>query len=176
MSKPFLIVIKNFLTEKECNRFKQILDYDPTKKKIKIGKCTEYFRVLWKNKRLASKLFERVKHHLPNNNVNYVGCNPMFRIAKYQEGGQFEIHMDGVNKDENGNISTLTLNIFLNDNFDGGETDFFHEKKLRYSVKPETGKAALFEHKQYHCGNKVCNGEKYLLRTDIMTSVKNKKE
>ena len=100
----------------------------------------------------------------------------MFRILKYQEGGQFEIHMDGVNKDENGNISTLTLNIFLNDNFDGGETDFFHEKKLRYSVKPETGKAALFEHKQYHCGNKVCNGEKYLLRTDIMTSVKNKKE
>ena len=170
MPTPFLKEIKNFLTRKECNRFMRILDYDPTKKKIKKGECTEYFRVLWKNQKLADKLFERVKTHLPEDNVNYVGCNPMFRIAKYQEGGQFEIHMDGVNKDDKGNVSTLTLNIFLNDDFSGGETDFFHEKKLRCSVTPESGKAALFEHKQYHRGNKVFNGEKYLLRTDIMTN------
>lgn len=134
---------------------------------------------------MEKKLFARVGHHLPplgainshdkNRNImQYVGCNPMFRIAKYQPGGQFEIHMDGVNEDDHENTSVLTLNIFLNDDFDGGETDFLHNKRLRCSVLPEVGKAALFDHGQYHRGNKVSNGEKYLLRTDIMVKTKNK--
>lgn len=120
------------------------------------------------NEKLANKLFERVKSHLPDDGNKYKGCNPMFRIAKYDTGGQFEIHKDGVNKDANGNVTYLTLNIFLNDDFEGGETDFFIDKKLRHSVKPEAGKAALFFHSQYHCGNKVTKGYKYLLRTDVM--------
>lgn len=40
----------------------------------------------------------------------------------------------------------MTLNIFLNDQFDGGETDFFYENKTkRLSAKPKPGRAALFD-------------------------------
>jgi hypothetical protein len=85
MSLPFLKEIKNLLTKKECTRFMRILDYEPTKKKIKKGSCTKYFRVLWKNEKLGAKLFERITPHLPDDGLNYIGCNPMFRIAKYQE-------------------------------------------------------------------------------------------
>lgn len=94
----------------------------------------------------------------------------MFRIAKYTNGGEFKLHRDKMNQDENENRSYLTLNIFLNKNFDGGETDFYLDDKItkRLSVKPDVGRAALFYFNQYHCGNKVINGEKYLLRTDVM--------
>ena len=66
--------------------------------------------------------------------------------------------------------SCLTLNIFLNDDFEGGETDFLFDDKqtLRFSAKPKAGRAMLFYSQQYHRGNKVTKGEKYLLRTDIM--------
>jgi len=39
---------------------------------------------------------------------------------------------------------------------------------LRYSAKPKSGRGALFWAKQYHCGNKVIKGNKYLLRIDVM--------
>ena len=114
------------------------------------------------------ELFARIKQYLPKDK-DYIGCNSMFRLAKYNNGWQFGMHCDGVNKTKTSR-SYLTLNIFLNNNFKGGETDFFLDDKLtlRKSVKPGVGKAALFYHKQYHCGNKVIDGEKYLLRTDVM--------
>lgn len=165
----FLKEINNFLTKEECQKYMDIINNDPKKQYIKKGNCTQYQRVLLYNEKLADEIFERIKHFLPKDNKNYIGCNPMFRIAKYKEGGQFEIHRDGVNKTKTGK-TYLTLNIFLNNDFKGGETDFYLDNKitLRKSVKPEIGKATLFYHKQYHCGNLVINGEKYLFRTDIL--------
>ena len=65
----------------------------------------------------------------------------------------------------------MTLNIFLNDNFEGGETEFlYNNKTLRYSAKPKLGRGALFDAQQYHRGNVVMNGNKYLMRTDVMVS------
>lgn len=68
-------------------------------------------------------------------------------------------------------LKLFTLNIFLNDDFTGGETNRFSytsEYKLCYSVKPQTGRASLFWANQYHKGNKVIEPFKYLLRTDVM--------
>lgn len=161
--------IDNLLSEEECAKFMKMIDSDPETKKIDRGQYGNYYRMLWKNKDFADELFRRIKQFLPNDNY-YKCCNSMFRIAKYTHGGEFKLHRDGVNQDEFGNRTYLTLNIFLNKTFDGGETDFFLDDKttLRYSVKPEKGRAALFYYGQYHCGNKVYNGEKYLLRTDVM--------
>jgi predicted 2-oxoglutarate/Fe(II)-dependent dioxygenase YbiX len=99
------------------------------------------------------------------------GLNDHFRFSKYHPGQQFGIHRDGINQDATGARSALTLNIFLNDDFEGGSTDFFHtrnEDDLRFSVKPKPGRGALFFAQQYHCGRQVTKGFKYLLRTDVM--------
>lgn len=124
------------------------------------------------DKDLANKLYQRIGNRIPKyfNGCRVVGLNDHFRMSKYYPGGYFLTHQDGYNQDGEGNRSVMTLNIFLNDDFTGGETDFFFEDgSLRFSAKPKPGRGALFDHQHVHCGNKV-NGIKYLLRTDIMVT------
>ncbi len=138
----------------------------------------KYDRAMLANKDLAAALFKRLKQYIPQfvDGKRVHGLNNYFRFSKYYPGGEFAIHKDGVNQDVLGNRSAMTLNIFLNDDFEGGETDFFHNannrgiKELRRSVKPKTGSGVLFYSQQYHRGNKVTQGIKYLLRTDVMVS------
>ena len=78
------------------------------------------------------------------------------------------MHRDGVNVAD-GKKSFTTVNIFLNSEFEGGETSFFTDSsELVIKVKPVTGRAAIFDRNIYHTGNTVLKGVKYLMRTDIM--------
>jgi prolyl 4-hydroxylase len=164
----FLTVIDNILTPEECKLFIEFIDKEKEIKKINRGAYGSYSRITWNNKAYADEIFNRIKKYLPKDK-NYKCCNQYFRLAKYDIGGEFKIHKDGTNQDNEGNRSHLTLNIFLNDDFEGGETDFFNDdKSFRYSASPRAGRGALFYSQQYHCGNVVKSGNKYLLRTDVM--------
>lgn len=168
-----LEVIDNVFTKEECE--------DLIKKAESIGFKTIdrsialYDRVIMTDKKLADHLYNKYKNIIPEyiDGERVVGINDHFRFSKYHIGGKFDIHLDAFNTDSNGNISRLTFNIFLNEDFEGGETDFYEDdaKTLRCSVKPKTGRGALFYSQQYHCGNKVTKGNKYLIRTDVMTSI-----
>lgn len=89
------------------------------------------------------------------------------QIVCYEPGGKFDAHYDN---DYNTDVSTrcATLLVYLNDDYDGGETDFV---KIGVSIKPKKGKGILFwsldEKNQLiknsmHCGNKVINGKKWI--------------
>jgi len=67
-------------------------------------------------------------------------------------------------------MSYATLNIFLNDDFTGGETIFYEKDKrtITEKCKPKSGRGAFFYSQQFHEGAKITNGYKYLLRTDLM--------
>ena len=86
------------------------------------------------------------------------------------------MHCDGTNYDNDrheefgfSTESVFTLNIFLNDDFEGGHTTFYHDPStVRYDAEPKAGRAALFYAKQLHCGTRVLSPYKYLLRTDVM--------
>ena len=60
-----------------------------------------------------------------------VGINKYIRLSKYEPGQFFGIHKDGINfdKDNRQNMSYATLNIFLNDDFEGGETIFYKKDR-----------------------------------------------
>ena len=123
------------------------------------------------DKELAADLFNRVKQYIPAmiNGFKVVGLNDHFRFSKYHPGGKFDVHKDGFNQDSQGNRSVWTLNIFLNRDFDGGETVFYYDTmQHRFTAKPKRGRGMLFDSQQYHCGNQVSNGKKYLIRTDVM--------
>jgi hypothetical protein len=76
--------------------------------------------------------------------------------------------------------SFLTLLIYLNDEFEGGETKFFPDKQhcrfLRdienkqavHVIQPKQGMAVVNIHNILHEGSKVQSGAKYVLRTDIL--------
>jgi len=191
--EPFLIQIDNLLSLDECQYLINLADNVKTNnlgnKAWHTSTTNGYYdRVIFKDRKLSNVLYDRIKHLLP---AEYKDCkivylNDVFRFSRYINGGEFEIHKDGTNFDMYRSDeyptwvqpqSIFTLNIFLNDNFQGGETDFFNSRNrndLRYSVKPAAGRAALFYAKQWHSGNKVyfdtLKGEthKYLLRTDVM--------
>lgn len=168
----YMQIIDDLLTENEC---KQLIEFVDKKEFESIDRgIATYSRVEFDNP-LAKLLCNRLINNgfMPKywQGSTVVGLNEHFRFSKYNPGQEFGIHKDGINIDKNGNRSVMTLNIFLNDQFDGGETDFFYENKTkRLSAKPKQGRAALFDSQQYHCGNKVTNGYKYLLRTDVMIS------
>ncbi|KAF1070818.1 2OG-Fe(II) oxygenase [Variovorax sp.] len=84
------------------------------------------------------------------------------RFYKYLPGQRFKMHKDGPWR-EDGRTSRLTLLVYLNDGFTGGDTDF-----RDFRVKPEAGAALLFVHDTWHEGAAIEAGTKYVLRSDVM--------
>ena len=72
------------------------------------------------------------------------------------------MHKDGP-WTEDGLTSQLTLLIYLNDGFVGGDTDF-----RDFRVVPKQGDALLFVHDTWHEGAAVESGVKYVLRSDVL--------
>ncbi|PNH00268.1 putative prolyl 4-hydroxylase [Tetrabaena socialis] len=98
------------------------------------------------------------------------------QVVHYPEGGFFNPHYDCCDggpqecsrMDALGGPRHITVIIYLNDDYEGGETAF---PKLGITVRPETGKAAIFWStdknsilvpQSFHGGNPVTNGEKWI--------------
>lgn len=121
-------------------------------------------RVIDFNKSMAEAIWSNVDHFFePIADFTPVGLNEMFRIYRYEMGEQFNKHRDGAYKRNAIEHSIFTFIIYLNDDFEGGETAFD-----KFSVQPEPGMALCFHHPLRHKGNMVESGIKYALRTDVM--------
>jgi hypothetical protein len=92
-----------------------------------------------------------------------VGINPFMRV-KYDTGQSFRWHTDTMYGTGQDNLGFQTLLMYLNDDFDGGETSFRsyksgEEDPIVQSIVPKTGSVLLFDHAQEH-RNIVRNGRK----------------
>ena len=130
-------------------------------------------RNIWNFKYICFTIFSIIKVYIPKKIKKVsIGLNSHFRLSKYEEGQFFGIHKDGINFDHENkkNMSYATLNIFLNDNFEGGETIFYetNKKTITLKCKPKKGRGSFFYSQQFHEGAKLIKGYKYLLRTDLM--------
>lgn len=148
-----------------------------------------YMRATRVDPAIADRLWDRIRPVLPAryNGYRLTHVNRYIRFSWYRNGGRFPIHRDGkkyevAGPDKWAAETLFTLNIFLNAGFEGGQTDFFGEgkpqggrlpgpAKLRISVEPKPGRAALFWAEQLHRGNVVrptaAAEFKYLMRTDV---------
>jgi prolyl 4-hydroxylase len=93
------------------------------------------------------------------------GANPRLRLYRYGPGERHGAHWDTVVELADGVRSLLTLVFYLNDGFEGGETDFV---ELDARVRPRLGRALLFQHRVLHRACEVRAGEKFVLRTDVL--------
>ncbi len=125
-------------------------------------------RVMVDDHALARTLWERLEPTLPARLGPWaiVGLNERFRFYRYEVGQRFAWHRDGAFERPSGERSRLTLMLYLNDDFEGGDTEFDVGERL--AVRPETGMALLFSHPVRHQGASVTRGQKYVLRTDVM--------
>jgi prolyl 4-hydroxylase len=113
-------------------------------------------------------LFERVKDRVPReiHSMILAGANERLRCYEYLPGHRFAPHSDGAffrNEDER---SWYTYIIYLNEEFEGGETVFLVEPEV--VIKPRTGAGLFFQHPIIHEGALVTSGIKYAVRTDLM--------
>jgi prolyl 4-hydroxylase len=114
----------------------------------------------------AVELWARVEHALPRvrGGARVVGLNERFRFYRYEVGQYFRWHRDGAFTRSALERSQLTLMFYLNDDFEGGATEF--DDGL--VVRPRRGSALFFAHPVRHQGAPVTCGRKYVLRTDVM--------
>ena len=115
----------------------------------------------------ATDLWRRLCLELPPfvRGQQAIGVNERFRFYRYDPGERFAGHVDAPFRRSNGEQSLLTLMVYLNDDFEGGETTF-----RELVVRPKTGSALLFRHEIFHEGTVVRRGRKYVLRSDVMFS------
>ncbi|CAG8623326.1 10043_t:CDS:1, partial [Paraglomus occultum] len=111
---------------------------------------------------LAESLWQRVRQFVPEtwNGYTAAGLNERFRFLRYDPGEEFKAHLDGSYVRPDGSErSFLTLQLYLNEGFVGGETSFVaNYSEAKVPVVPETGMVLVFEHPLWHEGSKLIEG------------------
>merc|ERR1719265_183620 len=128
---------------------------------------------------LASMLWSRLQNFIPADAfspLRAAGINECFRCLRYTKGqAGFAKHVDGSSVNTNGWLSRITVQIYLNEGFEGGSTRLCHvddakDATLGVNVIPQTGMALVFDQRILHKGCPVHEGTKYTARTEIMYS------
>lgn len=152
----------------------------------------------------CNKLWNRVESYVPASvgGKKVRGLNRRFRVYRYVPGAEYRAHIDGAwppssidpttdkyiydsSPPDAKQSSLFTFLIYLNDEFEGGETTYFlpsaREGSMNaYSIKPIQGSIALFPHGEtegslLHEGTGVRKGEKpsakYVIRTDVLYDI-----
>ncbi len=111
----------------------------------------------------------------------------LLQVVKYEKGGFFKPHFDACygneehckRMNEHGGPRYATLLIYLNDDFEGGETYF---PGIDKSIKPKKGKAVLFYDsdangnvigESFHGGNPIISGNKWICNKWIRFNARN---
>lgn len=174
-----IFVLENFLSKEECKALiekSEQIGYEEAK--VQMGGNRQSIlkgvrnndRILYTDETLAKELFQRAKPFL----INEVGIyelhslNEMFRFYKYSPGQRFKMHRDGSFKRNEKEESFFTFLIYLNEEFEGGATEF----EDLFTIQPKTGDLLVFYHSYRHEGKKIESGYKYALRSDIMYQMK----
>jgi prolyl 4-hydroxylase len=125
---------------------------------------------MFENTDLAEELWQKSKALLVPEKGNYevIGLNEMFRFYKYSVGQRFKMHRDGSFERNEIECSWYTFMLYLNDDFEGGETEF----QDLFNVAPKKGSLLVFFHRLKHEGKILIAGTKYVLRSDVMYRLK----
>ena len=170
-----IFTVDDFLNPEECQEYIELTEEEGFKSApittrrgfVHKPEVRNNTRVIIDDPERAQQLFEKVREHLPEEIYGWKlqGINERFRFYKYVPGEYFKWHFDGAYERSPVEVSQLTLMVYLNEDCEGGETQFADDIR---GVVPETGKLLIFSHPILHQGCEVKSGVKYVLRTDVM--------
>lgn len=185
------IIVENLISEEENKTIYSIYEkqnkipvgLDGIVSNFKPGDLICSYRATLFSKKLAEDIFIRIKNHLPEQKgYEAIGINESFRFIDYKESGVLIPHYDNEYRRDNGEISLLTLVIYLK-TANNGRTQFIKEIRKNHNFEDwnrmanqneiletaenKTGSALIFPHYTLHQGEKV-DGRKIIIRSDIM--------
>ena len=175
---PGIFTITDFLSSSECSSHIARSEKDGfsyatfggiDQKQTSMPGYRNNYRVLFEDHEIAADFWLRSRERIPQivDGHQTIGISERFRFYRYDKGQFFGRHPDGPTRRHNGERSRLTFIVYLNDNFEGGETIFDN-----VTIEPQTGMALIFIHGLMHEGAEVLAGRKYVLRTDVMCTAK----
>ena len=190
---------KEILSQEPCVKvFKNILDRDSCKKIIREtsknlspSSVTDGKKFKTSKLRTSSSIFisnnseelKKLQNKICNLNDWKTDKTENFQYVKYEENEKYDAHYDAFDISETKNLALkyqriITNIIYLNDNFEGGETYF---PMLNIDVKPEIGKVLTFENcipnSQYlnpfslHQSKPIKKGQKYILTLWLLEDI-----
>jgi hypothetical protein len=183
--QPLLRVVPSLFTQEECAqilRSTEGVDWLAATINCKTGRVIDRplrdsSTAVLHDPTLANTLYERARGTVPSImnveepstgqrvSMEPVGVFLPLRVYRYETGQRFGLHQDQSYTREDGARSLLTLLVYLNDDFSGGETDFPEQKER---ISPRTGDALWFQHMLLHAGRPATEGAKYVLRSDVL--------
>jgi len=177
-------LLENVFTAEECQNLIEVSEsegYSPAMVHSSDGSAhlapgyRDGFRIMIDDKQFVKILFSRISSFLPQKfqKKKLVEINERLRFLKYYEGDEFKPHYDShYSRDDYSARTLITLQMYLNEGFEGGETTFLKftqdDQTIRVPVVPKTGMILVFEHEINHEGSLVKSGEKYTIRTDVL--------
>ena len=114
------------------------------------------------------------------------GLNDHFRLCYYlgSNKGHFGAHYDGEYNPSPDVCSIKTFMLYLNDDYEGGSTNFLKEHMLYFDearniycsppehvvagLKAKQGDCLIFDHKILHEGSQVLSGKKFIFRSELI--------
>jgi len=165
-----IYVIDSFLTDEECDKY--ITEIDNKTKKYPFSNSALSENDKYVDTGLARSFYDKFISRIDLTDSKIIGPNKWIMTSKYNNGDEFGIHTDtGLCFDLVNNVySTHTVLIYLNDNFEGGETIFYDNYfKETTRIKPKKGSLLIFSMDLFHKGSKV-SGTKYWIGCEFVSS------
>jgi prolyl 4-hydroxylase len=171
--------VDNFLTEEECKKIISLID-DKNERSAVIDDGSYGIRID-ENRTSSTSYFDNtipIISDVRNKIANYLNIDSKkiepLQGQKYLVGQYFKPHFDFLfSSEEYQKIKEAgnrywTLLIYLNDDFEGGKTNF---PKLEYEISPKKGMALIFQNmrngeliqESLHEGKDVLSGFKYII-------------
>ena len=118
---------------------------------------------------LALRLHYRLLEHLPTTRegAELAGLKPLLRCLEYRRGEGTRAHADPTRETPDGQLSQLSVLVFLNDNYAGGSVEF---PELGRTVRARSGRVCVFPHSLMHIDHVVTRGRKFVLETEVFYS------
>lgn len=165
---PLLWTIADVYMPEECAVFVRMIDRaGPT---LATGNPVyrDQDRIIRDDPTRADDLFRRLQPHLPAQigPLRLLGLNSRLRLYRYSPGQRFAPHMDHWYRPDDRTITLLSVLVYFNNDFAGGQTRF--SEQVEQTIWPLPGSAVVFQHKLRHEGCEVTRGRKYAMRTDVL--------
>lgn len=182
-NKKFAMKIRGVVSKTICQDLTDLADVGGYEPALVSGWGGQEYRPSYRlsdrcmidHQKIANALFQKIKMQLPTKHGSSIPTelNERLRFLRYKEHNFFAEHKDGAyarprGHPRYGDISRVTLLLYLNEGYEGQTRIFSDDKKQHMDILPERGMIFVHDHNILHEGSPITNGIKYCIRTDVM--------